>query len=58
MLKVWIRWLRIGVGSVYCVSFKGSFFGIWYLYLWCSQAISVSKDWVGGSMLVRFWRLL
>ena len=33
MLKVSIRWSRIGVGRVYCVSFRGSFFGIQYLYI-------------------------
>ena len=58
MLKELIMWSRIGVGSVYCVSFRGSFFGIQYLYRWYSQTISVSKDWVDDSVLFGVWRLL
>ena len=44
-----VRKFIIGVGSVYWASFKGSFFGMWYLYRWYSHTISVSNDCVGGS---------
>ena len=58
MLKVSIRWSRIGEGRVYWVSLRGSFFGIRYLYLWYNQTNSVSKDWVVGSMWFGIWRPL
>ena len=49
ILNVVIRRSNIGVGIVYWARLSGSFFGIRYLYLWYSQTISVSNDWVDGS---------
>jgi hypothetical protein len=46
-----IKKSNIGVGIVYWAHLSGSFLGIRYLYLWYSQTISVSNDWVGGSRL-------
>ena len=51
MLNDVIRNSNIGVGIVYWACLSGSFLGIRYLYLWYSQTISISNDWVGGSRL-------
>ena len=48
MLNDVMRKFNIGVGNVYWASFKGSFFGIRYLYLWYSHTISVSNGCGGG----------
>jgi hypothetical protein len=50
-LNVVIKNSNIEVGIVYWARLSGSFLGIRYLYLWYSQTISVSNDWVGGSRL-------
>ena len=42
-----VRKLNIGVGIVYWASFRGSFLGIRYFYLWYIQ-LSVSNGCVGG----------
>ena len=44
-----IRKFNIGVGIVYWASFRGSFLGIRYLYLWYNHTISASNGCVGGS---------
>ena len=49
ILNDMMRNFNIGVGIVYWASFKGSFFGIRYLYLWYSYTILVSNGCVGGS---------
>ena len=51
ILNVVMRKLSMGVGIVYWASFRGSFFGIRYLYLWYNHIISVSNGCVGGSSL-------
>ena len=38
-------------GSVNWVCFRGSNLSSLYLYLWYSHTISISKFWMGGSML-------
>ena len=44
-----VRKFSIGIGIVYWASFRGSFFGIQYLYLWYNYTILVSNGYVGGS---------
>jgi hypothetical protein len=49
MLKVSIGSCRISLGIMYCVCFRGSVFGVLYLYLSYSHISSCSNDSLWGS---------